>query len=274
MSRRLAAWLCFAGLALLVIPGFFAPEDLTPGSFTRGAMGPLAAPPFGTDSGGRPLFEVFMQGSKIVAIPSLVAACIVAFFAMIGGLLACTKNSRLSTVVQILGEVLGALPRLVVVLVVARILPSDMRGLMPIAVTWALLSAPGAMDEAAAVAGRLGGSRFVEAMRAHGFSKRRIFLVHIVGINLRPVLIRQAAEVFTQVIFLELALSYLAADDNNVRAFTSSDGIRSWAHIFVEGYRWIPPLNMDTGHALLLGLALIALVLGTARAAVYAGRAR
>jgi ABC-type dipeptide/oligopeptide/nickel transport system permease subunit len=274
MSRRLATWLCFAGLALLIIPGFFAPEHLTAGSFSKGTMGPLAAPPFGTDSLGRPLHEFVMQGSKILAIPSLVAACIVAFFAMIGGLLACTKNSRLSTVVQILGEVLGALPRLVVVLVVARLLPSDMRGLMPIAVTWALLSAPGAMDEAAAVAGRLGGSRFVEAMRAHGFSKRRIFLVHIVGINLRPVLIRQAAEVFTQIVFLELALSYLTASDNSVAALTHSDSMGSWADILVEGYKWIPPLSMDTGHALVLGLGLIALVLGTARAAVYAGRAR
>jgi ABC-type dipeptide/oligopeptide/nickel transport system permease subunit len=162
----------------------------------------------------------------------------------------------------------------VVVLVVARLLPQDMRGLMPIAITWAVLSAPGAMDEAAAVAGRLGGSRFVEAMRAHGFSKRRIYLVHVIGYNLRPVLIRQAAEVFTQVIFLELALSYLTASDNGVNALTHSDSMGSWADILVDGYRWLPPLSMDTGHALVLGLALIAIVLGTARAAIFAGRAR
>jgi len=223
---------------------------------------------------GRPLLEFVMQGSKILALPSILAALVVAAFAVIGGLLACTQSSRIGTVVQVLGEVLGALPRLVVVLVVARLLPEDMRGLMPIAITWAILSAPGAMDEAAAVAGRLGGARFVEAMRAHGFSKRRIYLVHVIGYNLRPVLIRQAAEVFTQVIFLEIALSYLTASDPGVDALTHSDSMGSWADILVEGYRWLPPLSMDTGHALLLGLALIALVLGTARAAVFAGRAR
>ena len=274
MSRTMACWIFLIGMGLLVIPGIFAPEHLSPGSFSKGALGPLSAPPFGTDSLGRPLHEFVMQGSRILALPSLVGAGIVVMFAILGGLLACVKNSKIGTAVQILGEVLGALPRLVVVLVVARLLPADMRGLMPIAVTWALLSAPGAMDEAAAVASRLGGSRFVEAMRAHGFSKRRIFLIHIVGINLRPVLVRQAANVFTQIVFLELALSYLTASDASVHSLTHSDSMGSWADILVEGYKWVPPLSMDTGHALVLGLALIALVLGTARAAVYAGRAR
>jgi|GEM_PF-1022830 len=241
----------------------------------RKGLGPSHAWPLGADSSGRLIWDQVKQGSSIVIVPSLIAALIVFVLGVLGGLLACTQSTRVAPVVQVLGEVLSALPRLVVVLVVARLVPQESRSLLPIAVVWALLSAPGAMDEAASVAGRLGGSRFVEAMRAHGFSKWRIYFVHVIGFNLRPVLIRQALEVFSQVVLLEIALSYLTATMNNVASLTTaSDDAMSWAHVLVEGYKWVPPLNEPSGHALLVGLGLIALVLGSARAAIYAGRAR
>ena len=70
-------------------------------------------------------------------------------------------------------------------------LPPGWRTLFPIGLAWAILAAPGAMDEAAATAGRLGGARFVEALRAHGFSSARILLYHVIWLNLRAVLVRQ-----------------------------------------------------------------------------------
>ena len=274
MSRRVALAVFLVGMAILVLPGFFAPEFLTAkdGS-VQGAVGPLAAPPLGTDSFGRPLLDFVQQGSRIVAGPSLIAALIVMILGALGGLLACTQSNRLSTVVQVIGEILGALPRLVVVIVVVRVLPEEWRGLMPIAIAWALLTAPGAMDEAASVASRLGGSRFVEAMRAHGFSRRRIYLVHILGYNLRPVLIRQAAETFAQVIFLEMALSYVSMMQTDISELTHGSQEEGWAGILYDGYSYLA-LNEPTGHSLLLGLALVALVLIVVRSVVYAGRAR
>ena len=241
----------------------------------RKGLGPSHAWPLGADSSGRLIWDQVKQGSSIVMIPALLAALIVFILGVLGGLLACTQSTKVAPVVQVMGEVLSALPRLVVVLVVARLVPQESRSLLPIAVVWALLSAPGAMDEAASVAGRLGGARFVEAMRAHGFSKWRIYIVHVIGFNLRPVLLRQALEVFTQVVLLEIALSYLTATMNNVASLTTaSDDAMSWAHILVEGYKWVPPLNEPSGHALLVGLGLIALVIATTRVAIYAGRAR
>jgi len=273
LSRRLAGILALLGFAILIVPGFFAPEFLPSGDMSLRLAPPSEMPPFGADRSGRPLSAYLTQGSKIVAIPSLFAGLIVMAFAVLGGLLACTDSKRLSVVIQGVGEVLGALPRLVVILVVARLVPRDQRSLVPIAVTWALLSAPGAMDEAASVAGRLGGARFVEALRAHGFSKTRVFLYHVVFLNLRPVVVRQALEVFAQVVFLEIALSYLTSAAY-LESFTHPDSSHSWAEILFLGYQSLPPVGIESMHALALGMGLIGLVLASSAAAVWAVRAR
>jgi len=160
----------------------------------------------------------------------------------------------------VFSEIVGALPRMVVILVVALLLPKEHRSLLALAIAWATLAAPPAMDEAAAVAERLGGSRFVEALRAHGYSGPRIYLVHLVMYNLRPVVVRQGAETMMHVVFLEIALSYLALLENQP-SFTHADSLRSWADLLKLGYpSMIPTLGVQTGHALVLGLGLLGLV--------------
>ncbi|MED5369415.1 MAG: hypothetical protein VX899_00250 [Myxococcota bacterium] len=258
MKRKLlaiAALLCFA---LLFVPGLFAPEHLADGESLDAWLG-FGSPGslFGTDRAGYPLSRYAMQGAAVVAGPSLVAGLVVAFFGVLGGVLACLEMPRLEAAVQAFGELVGALPRMVVVLVVALLLPKESRSLLPIALTWALLSAPGAMDEAAAVAGRLGGARFVEALRAHGFSAFRIYLFHIVGLNLRPVVVRQGVDTLVQVVFLELGLSYLAVQDSEP-SFTHGDSTRSWADLLYMGYGYF--LEVPSGHALVLGLGLVGVV--------------
>ncbi|MBM4366799.1 MAG: hypothetical protein FJ102_11340, partial [Deltaproteobacteria bacterium] len=187
--------------------------------------------------------------------------------------LRCVGDPRVDAAVQGVGEVLGALPRMVVILVTALLIPSTSRGLLPLAVAWAVLASPGAMDEAAAVAERLGGARFVEALRAHGFSWTRIFLFHVVALNLRPVVVRQAAEVVTQVTFLELGLSYLAVQDAQA-SFTHPDSLKSWADLLYMGYPSIVLDDIPTEHALWTGLAMVALVTAIAKFATSAARAR
>src|SRR5690606_6736580 len=126
---------------------------------------------------------------------ALAAALVVAGFATLAGLSRCAGLAWVDGLLQAFAELVGALPRLVVVLVVALAMPADWRSLLPIGVTWAVLAAPGAMDEAASTAQRLGGARFVEALRAHGFGAARIYLYHVIWLNLRGVVARQAAEV-------------------------------------------------------------------------------
>jgi len=267
MSRWYWTGLGLAAMGCVLIPGFFAPEHLSPSDLSMAYSSPGAAPPFGTDSMGRPLLEYALQGSRVIALPSIVAGLVVMFFAVIGGLIACTGSHRLEAITRAFGELLGALPRMVVVLIVALLMPPEDRSLYPIAISWALLAAPGAMDEASAVAARLGGARFVEALRAHGFSRFRIYLWHIVGLNLRPVVARQGMETLMQVVFLEIALSYLALQDTQP-SFTHGDSEMSWADLLYMGYQAF--LEVPTWHAMQLGIGLVALV---ALATVCVGRA-
>ena len=271
MSRVIAGVFAASCLALLVVMGMFAPEHLAQPDLSLAYARPGELPPFGADNRGRPLLEYAQQGARVVALPAMLGGLVVLLFGTLGGLLACVGSGRVQAAVQGFGEVVGALPRLVVVLVVALLLPQDMRGLTPIALTWALLAAPGAMDEAASVAGRLGGARFVEALRAHGFSRARIYLYHIVALNLRPVVVRQAIETVMQVVFLEIALSYLALSDSQP-SFTHNDSVRSWADILYLGYQVI--LDVETGHALALGLGLVGVVALMSLSVTWAVRAR
>ncbi|HJN75438.1 MAG TPA: hypothetical protein QGF58_16030 [Myxococcota bacterium] len=257
MNRKLAWGLALACFAVLVVPGLLAPEHLSPPDLANAYLGPAAAPPLGADARGRPLIEYAMQGARVVAFPALLAGLVVVLLGTLGGLLACTGSQRAEAGAQAFGEIVGALPRMVVVLVVALLVPKDARSLVPIAITWAILAAPGAMDEAAAVAGRLGGAGFVEALRAHGFSRARIYLLHIVAMNLRPVVVRQGVETMMQVVFLEIGLSYLAVQDTQP-SFTHGDSEKSWADLLYLGYQAF--LDVPSTHALVLGLALVGVV--------------
>jgi ABC-type dipeptide/oligopeptide/nickel transport system permease subunit len=272
MSRAVAAGFAALLLGLLVVAGFFAPDHMESGNAALALKGPLTVPPFGTDERGRSLMIYVEQGASVVVIPALLSGLMVGVLGTVGGLLRCIGSERVDGALQYILELLGSLPRMVVILVVALLLPVEWRGLLPLGMAWALLSAPGAMDEAAAVAERLGGARFVEALRAHGFSWSRIYLYHVVLMNLRPVVVRQAAETVLQVTFLEIALSYLAIQENQ-SSFTHSDSIHSWASLLQSGYRWLV-VDIPTSHALALGLALIGTLTVAARLTAHAARAR
>lgn len=272
MPRSAAAIAAAVALVLLLGLAFTAPDHLSEAQRELSFAGPGGVPPFGADQLGRSLLQYAQQGASVVVGPALASAAFVGVLSTAGGLLRCVGDQRVDAGIQGLGEVLGALPRMVVILVAALLIPSSSRGLLPLALLWALLAAPGAMDEAAAVAERLGGARFVEALRAHGFSWSRVFLYHIVALNLRPVVVRQASEVLLQVTFLELGLSYLAVQDSQ-SSFTHPDSLKSWADLLYMGYTSIG-IGMPTGHALVLGLGLVALVTVMAKLTTTVVRAR
>ena len=273
IPRKVALGLAIACFGVLAALGLGAPDHLALPDLTKVYLGFAEAPPFGTDQRGRPLLEYAQQGAGVILFPALVAGLLVGFMGVVGGLLRCVGSARVDTAVQAFGEIVGSLPRMVVILVVALLIPSGSRGLLPLAIAWAVLASPGAMDEAASVAERLGGARFVEALRAHGFSWSRVFLYHIVALNLRPVVVRQAAETAMQVTFLEIALSYLAAQENQ-SSFTHADDVKSWANLLEIGYPSLVLPEVPTQHALITGLGLVALVTVMSLLVSSAARAR
>lgn len=270
--RRGAALAGGALLLGLLALAAAAPERLPDPDPARASLGPAAAPPFGTDPRGRPLWAYAAQGAAVVVLPSVAAGALVAGSAAGAGLVRCAGLPRLDGALAALAEVVGSLPRLPMVLVVALVLPADARSLWPLAAAWAALASPGAMDEAAAAAERVGGSRFVEALRAHGFSWSRVYLWHVLALNLRPVLVRQGAETAAAVTFLEVAISWLAAREDHP-SLAHPERVRSWAALLDMGY---PSLLLDvpTGHALGLGLGLCGVVLGAARLLAAGAAAR
>lgn len=272
MSRRPSTVLALVVLGVATALALGAPATLPEADLSRAYLPPWSAPPFGTDQRGRPLLATLAQGAAVIVGPSLLAGVLVALAATAGGIARCLGRPWLDAALHFVGEVVGSLPRLVVVLVAALLLPGGARTLTPLALVWAALCAPGAIDEAGAVAERLGGARFVEALRAHGFGWARVFLVHVAAWNLRPVVVRQGAEVALQVAFLEIALSYLAEADDQP-SLTHSERVRSWADLLTMGY---PSLVLDvpTGHALALGVGAMALLVVGSQAAVRAARPR
>ena len=257
-------------LFVLLVASAMAPEFVSTPDLDRRYLSPSQAPPFGTDDRGISILEYALQGAKIVTLPASLSGLLVSVLAIVSGLSRCAGSS-FDTVIQAFGELVGSLPRMVVILVVALMLPPDWKRLLPIGLTWAVLAAPAAMDEAPATAGRLGGARFVEALRAHGFSAVRIYLYHVVWLNLRSVIVRQAAEVGMQVVFLEIALSYLAVSRNEP-SFTHSDSSYSWATLLYQGYTAF--LDVPLFHSLYLGLGLVGVVALMAQSIRIAARAR
>lgn len=302
-ARRIWLGVSIGLFIALMIASFAAPEFLPNPNLKMRYLGAMQAPPFGTDDMGIALSQYALQGAAIVTMPAIVAGLVVMSLATVAGLSRCAGVQWTDTVLQAFSELVGALPRMVVVLVVALGIPRQVdfvalipiefvaahpivewtfpllrelhalaNSLHPIALAWALLAAPNAMDEAASTAERLGGARFVEALRAHGFSAMRIYVYHIVWLNLRSVIIRQAAEVAMQVVFLEISLSYLAAARNEP-SFTHSDATHSWAALLYDGYTALVG-GVPMVHALALGLVLVSMVAVMSQAMRLAARPR
>jgi ABC-type dipeptide/oligopeptide/nickel transport system permease subunit len=255
-ATRRTVWLVvgLVMLGALVISSIIAPDFVARPDLSARYLGPLDAPPLGTNDMGIPLTEFALQGAKVVAIPSVLSGLVVMVLAILAGLMRCAGFGWVDNALQLFQELVGALPRLVVILVVAVAMP------------------PGAMDEAATTAGRLGGASFVEALRAHGFTAMRIYLYHITWLNLRSVIVRQGAEVIMQVVFLEIALSYLAVSQRRP-AFTHPDSVYSWASLLYDGYTWLVA-SVPMAHAMGLGLVLVALIAFMSQSFRLAARSR
>ena len=111
-----------ACLSLLLVAAFLAPEHLPDLQPALRYAPPSALPPFGADDGGRPLLAYAQQGARVAVLPAVAAGLLVGLLATLGGLIRAMGFHRLDRTVQAVGEVVVALPRMVVVLVVALVI--------------------------------------------------------------------------------------------------------------------------------------------------------
>jgi len=240
MTRRLAlAVLALVALAwawTLLVP-YDVVADVDP---ARAEMGPSAAHWLGTDHLGRDVAKRLVQASRAFALPGLGAALTAGVLGLAFGTAAGWLGGTVEQGVRLGFTVVGAVPRLILVLLAATIVGDDPAVL---AVATGLVCAP---EVGAAVAARLGDLRraeFVLALRAHGVSDGRILAFHLLWVNARGVVARQVLTAFGWYVGLETTLSYLGG-------FGVQEPEPSWGNMIAFSFgrpdgnlsAWLPPV--------------------------------
>jgi len=203
----------------------------------------------GTDYMGRDLLTRLILGIQAYFLPGLLAIAIALSLGAALGVLAGYRGGRSETAVTYVTNLVDALPRLVLMLlVIAAFKP----GITTIMVVLGLTSAP---TVAMLVKGKilmLKQRNFIESAVALGISPARIILKHILWYNCRALLLIQATLGMAEAVLLETSLSYLGF---GVQEPTPSWGnmVQAGANYLLQGNFWV-----STAPA----LAILATVLG------------
>lgn len=239
-------------VALSYLLGMFGwlPHDPDDMDLANMLAGPLTQGHLlGTDYMGRDLLTRLILGIQAYFLPGLLAIAIALALGAALGVLAGYRGGRSETAVTYVTNLVDALPRLVLMLlVIAAFKP----GITTIMVVLGLTSAP---TVAMLVKGKilmLKQRNFIESAVALGISPARIILKHILWYNCRALLLIQATLGMAEAVLLETSLSYLGF---GVQEPTPSWGnmVQAGANYLLQGNFWV-----STAPA----LAILATVLG------------
>jgi len=190
---------------------------------------------FGTDYMGRDLQTRLILGIQAYFLPGLLSIVIALVLGAALGVLAGYRGGRSETAVTYVTNLVDALPRLVLMLlVIAAFKP----GIYTIMVVLGLTSAP---TVAMLVQGKilmLRQRNFIESAVALGISPARIILKHILWYNCRALLLIQATLGMAEAVLLETSLSYLGF---GVQEPTPSWGnmVQAGANYLLQGNFWV-----------------------------------
>jgi peptide/nickel transport system permease protein len=189
----------------------------------------------GTDYMGRDLQTRLILGIQAYFLPGLLSIVIALALGAALGVLAGYRGGRSETAVTYVTNLVDALPRLVLMLlVIAAFKP----GIYTIMVVLGLTSAP---TVAMLVQGKilmLRQRNFIESAVALGISPARIILKHILWYNCRALLLIQATLGMAEAVLLETSLSYLGF---GVQEPTPSWGnmVQAGANYLLQGNFWV-----------------------------------
>ncbi|MCA9526348.1 MAG: ABC transporter permease [Myxococcales bacterium] len=206
LALRISGGIVAIVLLLGVIAPFIGYDPVADVDYEAQLLGPSWAHVFGTDGQGRDVAIRLVKGTEAFFLPGLLAAAI----AVIGGALAGAVAGYLQGIGRsvVLGglQLLDTLPRLVFIILLCTIMNPSITLIAGVA---GLLFVPAIATVIRRKVEALGSEDYILAHVAHGFSPARILLYHILWLQCRPLLIRQATFVFGYVLFVETALSYL-----------------------------------------------------------------
>ena len=207
---RLVGWSgrVLLGLVLLawlasLLSGYDPVADVDP---SRASLGAGAAGPLGTDHLGRSVAWRLLLATQAFVGPGLLAASVALALGLPGGALAGYLGGPSAQLVRYLWAVLGALPRLVLVLLACSIYGAEPQVL---AASAGLSFAPALGEAVEARLAELRGREFVLATRAHGVSAARTLGWHLLWVGCRALVLRQLLFLLAFVLVLETSLSYI-----------------------------------------------------------------
>lgn len=275
-NRRLVV-IALALAGLLTVIGLLVGA---PRPIHEGPAWPGGAHLLGLDASGRDFLGVLAAGAVDFTLPGAVASLVLVLLLGGRGFVALARpavgdraTGRPSSVLL----TVASAPRLLVVMVAMLLLEEPSPWVAAGVVT--ALHVPVAFDEIVRALARLRDQEILAGTIAHGLSRGRIVIRHLLGGHLREPVLRHAAALFGEVAFTQVALSYLFG----ASAVTGGLGV-SWGMEFrrlaaglpghglrcpVEGT--CPELVTLFQASLLLGVALL-LFGGLVRAAHPPGR--
>lgn len=202
LSGSVVALVLLLGLVAPFVP--YVPADAV--DYDAQLLPPSMAHIFGTDGQGRDVAMRLLKGTEAFFLPGLMAAALATVLGALAGAIAGYVEGPVRTGVIGAMQLIDTLPRLVFIILVCTILNPS---IYLIAFVAAVLFIPSIATVIRRRVEALGSEDYILAHIAHGFRPVRILLYHILWLQCRPLLIRQATYVFGYVLFVEVALSYL-----------------------------------------------------------------
>jgi peptide/nickel transport system permease protein len=162
----------------------------------------------GTDHLGRDVLARLLAGSRAFLLPGAAAAGLAAAVGVALGAAAGWAGGMVESGVRAAIGAVRALPPLVLALLVMMAVGATPVGL---ALGVGLGAVPGLAEAVADRLAELRRAEFVTAARGHGHSSLRILLFHLLWVNTRGLVGREALAVMGQALVLEVTLSYLGS---------------------------------------------------------------
>ena len=210
-------------VSLLFLSGLISPfieyDPVSDVELSRRYLTPSWTYWFGTDDQGRPVAIRVFKSISAFFFPGFFAGLIAVIMGSALGALCGYLGGMVKRVISMLLELVDTLPRMVFLVLVCTIYPPS---ILLIALVSSFLFIPSVATIVRRKVEALGAEDYILAHIAHGFHPLKIITYHILWLQCRALLIRQFIFVFSYVLFIETALSYLG--DYGVQEPTPSWG--------------------------------------------------
>ncbi|MFF0574924.1 dipeptide/oligopeptide/nickel ABC transporter permease/ATP-binding protein [Streptosporangium saharense] len=209
LLRRPAAVVAVAWLVLLTVATACAPLIAAHGPLDQDLSHVLALPsashPLGTDSLGRDLLSRLLYGGQpaLLAVAEALVAHLVVGVTL--GLVAGYLGGWADTLITRVGDLLFALPAIIIVLVVLSVFPGNLHAAM---ITFGVLGSPGLIRVLRSRTLGIRQEMYVAAARVCGLSDTQILLRHVLP-RLTSTVIVQAALFSAVAVIIQAGLGFL-----------------------------------------------------------------